>query len=93
MPAVLVITRDPAAEGLIHRSLGNLGYEVATASSSEAAIRSLSSVRVDAVVVDTALGEDLDWLCQRLHGVDGSLPVIFLAAAASCPRAWIAPRS
>ncbi len=83
MPAVLVITKDPAAEGLIHRSLGNLGYEVAIASSSEAAIRSLSSVKVDAVVVDTALGEDLDWLCQRLRGADGPLPVIFLAPAAS----------
>ncbi len=83
MPAVLLIAKDPAVEGLIHRSLGNLGYEVATASSSEAAIRSLSSVRVDAVVVDTTLGEDLDWLCQQLRGADGSLPVVFLAAAAS----------
>jgi DNA-binding response OmpR family regulator len=83
MPAVLLITRDPAAEGLIHRSLGHLGYEVVTAPSAEAAIRSLSSVRVDAAVVDTTLGEDVDWLCQRLRGADGALPVIFLAAAAS----------
>jgi two-component system OmpR family response regulator len=83
MPAVLLITNDPAAAGLIYRSLGNLGYEVVTAPSAQAAIRSLSSVRVDAAVVDTTLGEDLGWLCQRLRGDDGSLPVIFLAAAAS----------
>ncbi len=86
MPAVLLITKDHAAEGLIHQSLGNLGYEVVTAPGAEAGIRGLSSVRVDAAVVDTTLGEDLDWLCQRLRGADGSLPVIFLAASA---RQWL----
>src|SRR3990170_10147 len=80
MPAVLLITNDPSTEELIHRSLGNLGYDVVRASSSEAGIRSLFSVKVDVVVVDTALGEDLHWLCQRLRGADGTLPVIFLTA-------------
>lgn len=81
MPAVLLITSDPSTEELIHRGLDNLGYEVVTASSAEAAIRSLFNVRIDAAVLDTALREDLDRLSQRLRGTDGALPVIFLASA------------
>ena len=82
MPALLLITTDPAAEELIQRSLGSVGYDVVAASSADAAMRSLTSVRVDAAVVDANLGEDLDWLCQRLRGAGGALPVIFLASAA-----------
>ncbi len=83
MPAVLLVTRDASAEELTQRSLGSLGYEVVSVPNSEAAIRSLFSVKVDAAVVDAALGEDLDWLCQRFHGTDGSLPVVFLASSAA----------
>ncbi len=83
MPAVLLVTKDASTEGLVQRSLGGLGYEVITASSAEAAIRGLFSVKVDAAVVDTAVGEDLDWLCQRLRGADGSPPIVFLASASA----------
>ncbi|MBI2912321.1 MAG: response regulator transcription factor [Chloroflexi bacterium] len=81
MPAVLLITNDPSAEGLVQKSLATLGYEVVTASTAEAAMRGLFTVKVDAAVVDAALGEDLEWLCQRLRGTDGALAIVFLASA------------
>jgi len=81
MPTVLLITNDPGAEELIHGSLGSLGYEMVTASNSETAIRSFFSVKLDAVVVDTALSEDLQGLRQWLCSADAALPVVFLAPA------------
>lgn len=80
MPALLLITADAAAEDLIRRGLGSLGYEVVTTASCDEAIRALFKVKIDAVVIDTSLGEDVEWLCQRLRGADGALPVVFLAA-------------
>lgn len=83
MPAVLLISKDPSTEGLVQKSLASLGYEVVTASSAEAAMRGLFTVKVDAAVVDAALGEDLEWLCQRLRGTDGTLAIVFLTAASA----------
>src|SRR3990172_3053269 len=81
MPAVLLVTRDASTETLIQGGLGSLGYEVVAAHGSDAAVRSLFSVKVDAAIIDSSLGEDLDWLCQRLRGTEGGLPVVFLADA------------
>ena len=81
MPAVLLVTRDASTETLIQGGLGSLGYEVVAAHGSDAAVRSLFSVKVDAAIVDSSLGEDLDWLCQRLRGTEGELPVVFLTDA------------
>lgn len=89
MPAVLLITKDRSSEELVRSGLAAAGYEVITATGSEAAIRSLFSFRVDAVVLDTALGEDLEWLCRRLRGIVDRLPVTFLAP----PSARWAPGS
>ncbi len=83
MPTVLLIINDPTAEEMIHESLGNLGYDVVVASNSEAAVRSIFSVKADVVVVDVALGDQLEWLRQRLRSSDGALPVVFLAPAAA----------
>ena len=83
MPALLLFTSDPAAEELIQRGLGGVGYEVVATANCEEAIRTLFRVKIDAVVIDTAIGDEVDWLCQRLHGADGALPVVFLAAASA----------
>lgn len=83
MPSVLLVTNDLTAERLIHGSLASVGYEVVATSDCESAMRSVFSVKVDAVVVDTALGEEVDWLCQRLRGANGALAVVFLAPAAA----------
>ena len=64
MPALLLVTSDPAAEELIQRGLGGVGYEVVATANCEEAIRTLFRVKIDAVVIDTALGDDVDWLCQ-----------------------------
>lgn len=83
MPTVLLIFKDPSAEEMIHESLGNVGYDVVVASNSEAAVRSIFSVKVDVVVVDVVLGDQMEWLRQRLRNSDGALPVVFLAPAAA----------
>ncbi len=83
MPAVLLVTNDPSAEGLVQKCLASLGYEVVTASSAEAAVRGLFTVKVDAAVVDAALGEELEWLCERLRSADGAPAIVFLAAASA----------
>ncbi len=80
MPTVLVVTNDPSTEELIRAGLANLGYEVVATASSEAALRSLFSVRIDATVVDTTLREDIERLCRGLRDADGALPIIFLAS-------------
>ena len=64
---------------MIREGLGKVGYEIVTASACDEAVRTLFKVKFDAVVVDTALGEDVEWLCQRLRGADGALPMVFLA--------------
>src|SRR3989304_715581 len=81
MPTVLLIANNPSVQEMIIRGLGNLDYEVVTASNGEAAIRSFFTVKVDAVVVDTGLVDDLEWLRQRLRSADPGLPGLFLASA------------
>ncbi|MEE8369253.1 MAG: response regulator transcription factor [Dehalococcoidia bacterium] len=83
MATVLLVIKDRSAAEMIHESLSNLGYGVVEASDSEEAIRSVFSVKTDVAVVDAALGEDLEWLCQRLRGSDSALPVVFLAPASA----------
>jgi len=81
MPAVLLVTRDSGAGGLAERALANVGYEVVSATSADEAIRSLFSVRVDALVVDTSVGqEELESVCRCRWGSQGEVGIVFLAS-------------
>ena len=51
MSSVLVVTRDPSTETLALRALSTAGHEVISARASDAAIRSLLNVNVDAVIL------------------------------------------
>ncbi len=53
------------------------------ASDSEEVVRSVVGVKTVVAVVDAALGEDLEWLCQRLCDSDSVLPVVCLASASA----------
>lgn len=87
MPAVLLVTRDPSTRELAQRALGNGGYEVVSAESADAAIRTMFAVEIDVVVLDTALGEEeIDQVCRWVRERDGSLRIVFLASAGA---AWV----
>ena len=84
MSCVLLISRDASTEVLAERALMSGGHEVIAAASCDAAIRSLFNVRVDAVVLDSAVGEDeVKEFCGWLQSGNGSYPMVFLAAASS----------
>ncbi len=84
MSSILVVTRDSSTEVLTERALISGGHEVITAQSSDAAIRSLFNVRVEAVVVDSAIGDDeVKNLCGWLKTSESDYPIVYLAAAAT----------
>ncbi len=82
MSSILLITRDASTEVLAERALVSGGHEVITVPGAGAAIRSLFNVRVDAVVVDSAVGEEeLKEFRGWLQSGNGSYPIVFLASA------------
>lgn len=88
MSCVLLVSRDPSTQTLAEHALSAGGHEVITVGSSGTAIRSMFSVRIDAAVVDSAIGEDeLKEFCGWLRSSNDSYPVVFLAPAGA---RWLA---
>lgn len=88
MSCILLVTRDPSTETLAERALSAGGHEVIAVHSSNAAIRSLYSVRIDAAVVDSAIGErEVKELCSWLRSDNDSYPVVLLTPAGA---RWLA---
>jgi DNA-binding response OmpR family regulator len=88
MSCLLLVTRDPSTETLAERALSGGGHEVITAGSSNAAIRSLFNVRIDAAVVDSAIGEEeVTEFCGWLRDSNDCHPVVLLAPAGA---RWLA---
>lgn len=88
MSSVLVVSRDAGTGALAERALAAGGHDVATAEGSDAAVRRLFSVRVDAVVVDSSIGdEQVREFCGWLQSSSWACPVVFLAAAGA---RWLA---
>ncbi len=88
MSCVLLVTRDPSTETLAERALSGAGHEVITAGGSGAAIRSLFNVRVDAAVVDSAIGEqEMKEFCGWLRSSNDSYPIVLLTPAGA---RWLA---
>ncbi|MDP2673504.1 MAG: response regulator transcription factor [Dehalococcoidia bacterium] len=81
MSCVLLITRDRSTEVLAERALVAGGHDVITADSTDAALRSLLNVRVDAAVLDTTVGEEaMSEFCSWLRSTETGCPVVFLAS-------------
>jgi two-component system OmpR family response regulator len=88
MSCVLLVTRDPSTETLAESALSASGHEVITVRSSDAAIRSLFNVRIDAAVVDSAIGEQgVKEFCGWLRSGNDSYPIVFLTPAGA---RWLA---
>lgn len=82
MSCLLLLTRDRTTQALAERSLNAAGHEVVCSASANAAIRSLFSLRVDAVVVDSAIGEaEVKQFCAWRRNSEGTYPIVFLAPA------------
>jgi two-component system OmpR family response regulator len=87
MSFVLLITPDADTEALAQRALVTGGHKVITAESCDAALRSQSKARIDAVVFDSAAGEsELQGLFNGLQTGDGNYPLVFLTSANSGAR-------
>src|SRR3989337_756406 len=81
MTCVLLVTRDRSTEVLAERALVASGHDVIAANSTDAALRSLLNVRVDAAVLDTAVGEEaMAEFCSWLRSTGTDCPVVFLAS-------------
>ena len=81
MSSILLITRDRSTEVLAERALVAGGHDVIAADSTDAALRSLLNVRIDAAVLDTAVGEEaMSEFCSWLRSTETSCPVVFLAS-------------
>ncbi|MCL2658531.1 MAG: sigma 54-interacting transcriptional regulator [Betaproteobacteria bacterium] len=92
-PRVLLVDDDPDLLRLLAIRLKANGFEVAPASSAEAAQASLETVRPDVVVTDLRMpGIDGMALFDQIHHQHPSLPVIVLTAHGSIPDAVEAMR-
>src|SRR3970040_2121200 len=81
MPCVLLTTGDGGTGVRAERALVAGGHDVIAADSTDAALRSLLNVRIDAAVLDTAVGEEaLSEFCSWLRSTETSCPVVFLAS-------------
>ncbi len=78
---VLVVDDDPAVRESLRRSLAFNGYDVELAADGEQALRSISSHRPDAVVLDVMMPK-LDGLatCRALRAAGDDVPVLMLTA-------------
>jgi two-component system OmpR family response regulator len=82
MSCVLLVAHDPSTATLAEHALSAGGHEVITVRSSDAAIRSLFNVRIDAAVVDSAIGEEeVKEFCGWLRSSSDNCPIVLLTPA------------
>ena len=81
MSCVLLITRDRSTEVLAERALAAGGHDVIAAASTDAALRTLLNVRIDAAVLDSTVGEEaMSEFRSWLRTSEVNCPVVFLAS-------------
>ncbi len=84
MPTVLVVDDDQNQRLLYKQELETEGYDVLVASNGSEAIETVSTQKVDAVVLDIAMpGMDGVEVLSRLLDIDRQLPVILNTAYAN----------
>jgi two-component system response regulator MprA len=78
---VLVVEDDPDLRRLLRASLGEEGFEVATAANGRDALRASTGPQPDLMVIDIGLPDaDGRDLCQALRAQGSTAPVLFLTA-------------
>jgi DNA-binding NtrC family response regulator len=88
MQTVLVVDDDRSILHLVEKGLSDSGIQVITARNAEEGLKSVSSARPDAVLLDIMLpgSSGLD-VFQRIQALDRRLPVIFITAGAGSETA------
>jgi DNA-binding NtrC family response regulator len=91
---VLVVEDDAAMRELLEETLQQEGFEVFTAADAASALHKLEAESVHAVVTDLNLGgvNGIE-LCQRVHALDATLPVVLITAFGSLDAAVGAVRA
>jgi len=78
---VLVVDDDPTVSDVVRRYLERAGFDVALAADGYGALRAVTEVRPDLVVLDLMLpGLDGLEVCRRLRATDSDLPIVMLTA-------------
>ncbi len=78
---VLVVDDDARMRDLLHRYLGEQGFDVLTAADAAAMRTLLAKENFDIVILDLMLpGEDGLAICRKLRGAGESVPIIMLTA-------------
>ena len=77
---ILVVDDDSDIRGLLSDFLARNGYRVSVAPNGAAMMQTLSTARIDLVILDIAMpGDDGLTLCRRLRA-SGTMPIIMLTA-------------
>ncbi len=77
---ILVVDDDSDIRGLLSDFLARNGYRVSVAPNGAAMMQTLSTTRIDLVILDIAMpGDDGLTLCRRLRA-SGTMPIIMLTA-------------
>jgi two-component system nitrogen regulation response regulator GlnG len=81
MPKALAVDDDRAVLHMLRQSLDELGVEVITASTAEAAVEAVRREQPDVVLLDIVLpGSSGLEIIKQIQGVDRRLPIIFITA-------------
>src|SRR5438105_10820976 len=81
---ILHVDDDPDIRLLISASLHDFGYVVATAGTNEEALTLVQEFKFDLCILDVKLpdGSGIE-LCQKIHELQPSIPVLYYSAYAS----------
>lgn len=77
-PKVLIIDNDAHLSGMLTRLLENRGYSPLRAVNTETALKTLSLVRVDAVLLDVVLGRENGWETLRRMREVSPVPIVLM---------------
>jgi two-component system, OmpR family, alkaline phosphatase synthesis response regulator PhoP len=78
---ILVIDADLAVQRILRRTLGNAGFEIATAGDGTKALQVFRSTTPGAVILEPRLpGKSGYDLCREIRAADSSVPIVVLSA-------------
>ncbi len=92
MAGALLITADTVLGSLVRRAMSGSGVDVAIANDSDAATRALVTMRVDAVVADALLPQDVPEARRIIASTGRDVPLAVIAGESTRWNRWRLPR-